>query len=244
MRRTHFLAVLTPLLALLVFAQAGCSEKITRQTKLPDAEIFARGSRLYSQKSYRAAAEHFQVMLEKYPASPIASRAQLCLADARMERGDDIEAEAAFDDFLRLYPSDDNVPYALYRKGELLGREAADPGRDQVKTVEAIRAYGQFLQKEPAGPRAAGATGQIRTLRGRLAEHEVLVVRHYLKRKLPESAALRAMRAAADYPDVPATPVLLSLQADALDRQGKSSDAATIRADLAKRFPAFPGGKK
>ena len=244
MRRPHFLVFLTPILLLLLLAQAGCSQKITRQSKLPDTEIFALGNRLYSQKSYGAAAEHFQVMLEKYPASPIAPRAQLALADARMERGDAIEAESAFDDFLRLYPSDDNVPYAFYRKGELLFRDAADPGRDQVKTIEAIRTFGLFLQKEPAGPRAARAIEQVRALRGRLAEHELLVVRHYLKRKLHESAALRAKRAAADFPDVPATPVLLSLEAEALDRQGKSSDAAAVRAELANKFPAFSGGKK
>lgn len=244
MRRMHSLLTRTLLLAAFLLSLAGCAEKITRQSKLTDAEIFERGNRLYSGKSYAAAAEHFQVLLEKYPASPIAGRAQLMLADSRMERGDDIEAETAFDDFLRLYPSDDNVPHALFRKGELLAREAADPGRDQSRSVEAIRAFGLFLQKEPAGPRAAQARERIASLRGRLAEHELLVVRHYLKRRLNESAAVRAQRAAADFPDTPATPVLLSLQADALDRLGKAAEAAAVRAALESRFPGFKGGKK
>jgi outer membrane protein assembly factor BamD len=244
MRRMRFLLAHTLLLAAFLLALPGCAEKITRQSKLTDAEIFARGNRLYAEKSYGAAAEHFQVLLEKYPASPIAGRAQFMLADSRMERGDDIEAEAAFDDFLRLYPSDDNVPSALYRKGELLARESADPGRDQSKTLEAIRAFGLFLQKEPAGPRASLAQEKIRSLRGRLAEHELLVVRHYLKRKLPESAAVRARRAAAEFPDTPATPVLLSLQADALDRLGRTAEAASVRTALESRFPGFTGGKK
>jgi outer membrane assembly lipoprotein YfiO len=244
MRRTLSFLLQAAVLAALLPVLAGCTEKITRQSKLADTEIFARGSRLYAGKDFGAAADHFQVLLEKYPASPIAGRAQLMLADARMERGDAIEAETAFDDFLRLYPSDDNVPYALFRKGELLSRDAVDPGRDQSKTGESIRAFELFLQKEPVGPRAAQAHDRIRSLRARLAEHELLIVRHYLKRKLPESAAVRAKRAAADYPDTPAVPVLLSLQADALDRLGKTSESAAVRATLANRFPGFTGGKK
>jgi outer membrane protein assembly factor BamD len=244
MRRTLSFLIQAVVLTGVLLVQAGCSEKITRQSKLTDAEIFARGNRLYAEKSWAPAAEHFQVLLEKYPASPIAPRAQLALADARMERGDAIEAEGAFDDFLRLYPSDDNVPYALFRKGELLSRDATDPGRDQAKTVEAIRAMGLFLQKEPNGPRAARAHETIGKLRERLAEHELLVVRHYLKRKLPDSAAIRARRAAVDFPDTPATPVLLLLQAEALDQSGKQGEAAALRATIATRFPGFKGEKK
>jgi outer membrane protein assembly factor BamD len=244
MRRMHSFLAQALLAAALVALAAGCAEKITRQSKLSDAEILARGNRLYSEKSWGAAADHFQVLLEKYPASPLAARAQLSLADARMERGDAVEAEAAFDDYLRLHPSDDNVPYALYRKGELLSRDAADPGRDQTKTVEAIGAFDLLLKKEGSGPRADRAREKIRTLRGRLAEHEILVVRHYLKRKMPDSAELRARRAAEDYPDTPATPLLRSLQADALDRLGRKTEAAGVRADLARKFPAFPGGKQ
>ncbi len=241
MRRTHSLLAHALVLAALMLAAAGCSEKITRQSKLTDTEIFARGNKLVSEKSYGSAADHFQVLLEKYPASPIASRAQIALADARMERGDAIEAESAFDDFLRLYPTDDNVAHALYRKGELLSRDAADPGRDQIKTVEAIRVFGLFLQKEGSGPRATQAHERIRSLRARLAEHELLVVRHYLKRKLPESASLRAQRAVADFPDTPATPVLMSLQAKALEKAGKQAEASATRDTLAKRFPGFKG---
>lgn len=228
----------------MLLASPGCSEKITRQTKLADGEILARAARLESEKSWSSAATHYQVLLEKYPASPLAPRAQLGLAEARMENGDDIEAEAAFDDFLRLYPSDDNVAHALFRKGELLARDPADPGRDQVKTVEAIRVLELFLRKEGTGPRADAAKDRIRSLRARLADHEVLVVRHYLKRKLFESAALRARRGASDFPDTPAVPLLLSLQAEALERQGKGSEAEAVRAALKGRFPGFPGGKK
>jgi outer membrane protein assembly factor BamD len=216
------------LLAAVVALSAGCSDKITRQSKLSDAEILARGNRFYAERSYGSAAEHFQVMLEKYPASPLAAQAQLRLADARMEKGDAVEAEAAFDDFLRLFPSDDNVAYALFRKGDLLSRDAADPGRDQAKTVEAIKAFDAFLRKEPAGPRAVQARERIVALRGRLAEHELLVVRHYMKRKLFDAAALRAKRAAAEYPDTPAARLLTSLQAEA----------------LAARVPLLPGGTK
>jgi outer membrane protein assembly factor BamD len=230
-------------LAALLFLLAACSHKLTRQTKMTDAELYANGMQSLQKKAYGSAADHFQVLLEKYPASPLAPKAQLALADARMENGDEVEAEASFDDFLRLYPADDNVTYALYRKGELLSRSVADPGRDQTKTLEAIRCYQQVIQRTPDSPRASEAKARIRTLRDRLAAHEALVVKHYLKRQEFESAAVRAHRAAVEYPDSASAAELRSLEALAMDRQRKKEEAAAVRDGRTEKSPA-PGGTK
>lgn len=221
-----------------------CSEKLSRQTGLSDADLFARGGRELGKKDYGDAAEAFQLVLERFPNSPLAAKAQLSLADARMANGDDIEAEVAFDDFLRLYPADDNVPYALFRKGELLFRQAGSPGRDQTKTVESIRTFALLLEKNPAGPHAAKAAERIRALRDRLASHEDKVVSHYLGRGMYESAEARARRAAAEYPDTGGAPSLLSLLARALDGQGKKAEAAEVRRSLSEKFPGFVEKKR
>ena len=135
-------------IALLVLLSA-CSEKLSRQRGLTDAELLARGQQHFARKKYGAAIEHFQVLLERFPASPLAARAQLLLADARMENRDDVEADVAFDDFLRLYPASDNVPYALFRKAELLTRQVGDPSRDQSKTHDAIKTFAQLRDRDP-----------------------------------------------------------------------------------------------
>jgi outer membrane protein assembly factor BamD len=229
--------------ALILLFPSGCSEKLSRQTGLTDADLFARGEKQAERKKYGDASEAFQVLIERFPTSPLAARAQFGLASSRMANDEETEAEAAFDDFLRLYPADPKVPDALFLKGTLLSRQVLPPGRDQAKTLEAIKAYTLFLEREPGTPRAQEASGKIRELRNRLALHEATVVNHFLSRKRFDSAEARARRAVAAYPDVPAAPTLLSLLAQALEKQGKKDEAATVRKTLAEKYPA-PGGKK
>ena len=241
MRRTRlFLATGA---ALILLFSSGCSEKLSRQTGLTDADLLARGQKQAEQKKYGAASEAFQVLLERFPTSPLAARAQFGLASNRMANKEEIEAEVAFDDFLRLYPADPKIPDALLLKGALLSRQVLAPGRDQGKTREAIKAYTLFLEREPGSPRAREASGKIRELRNRLALHETAVVKHFLSRKRYDSAEARARRAGAAYPDVPAAPTLLSLLTRALEKQGKRDEAETIRKALAEKYPEH-GGKK
>lgn len=240
MRRTlHLLAILTA--AASVFLS--CSGKLAKQTGLTDSDLFSGGQQKLAKKQYDKAIEHFQVLLERFPTSPLAPRAQLALADAHMENKDNVEAEVGYDDFLRLYPANDNVPYALFRKGELLFRQKSKPGRDQTKTFDAIRTYRLLLEKSPSGPYASAAARRIAELRNRLADNEVVVVSHYLARKKYDSAEARARRAVADYPDAASCPSLLSLLAQSLDRQGKKEEAAEVRKSLREKFPGR-GDKK
>jgi outer membrane protein assembly factor BamD len=229
--------------ALIFLFSPGCSEKLARQQGLTDTDLFARGQRQAERKKYGAAAEAYQVLLERFPTSPLAARAQFGLASSRMANREEVEAEVAFDDFLRLYPADPKVPDALLLKGDLLSRQVLKPERDQGKTRDAIKAYTLFLEREPGSPRARVVSGKIRDLRNRLALHEAAVVSHFLARKLYDSAEARARRAVAAYPDVPATPELLSLLARALEQQGKRDEAETVRKSLAEKYPRH-GGKK
>ncbi|NJD62556.1 MAG: outer membrane protein assembly factor BamD [Deltaproteobacteria bacterium] len=241
MLRLRYLPAVVVLL--LVSLLPACTEKLAKQQGLSATDLFAKGQQKAAAKKYKEAVEAYQVLLERFPNSPLASRAQLGLAEARMNNKDDVEAEVAFDDFLRLYPADDNVTYACYRKGELLARQALDPGRDQSKTLEAIKSFTKAREKDPNGPYAAKASARIAELRNRLAEHEKRVVAHYFGRKHFASAEARARRALSEYPESAAVPSLLSLLAESLEKQGKKGEAAEVRKGLAEKFPAR-GGKK
>lgn len=234
--------VLALLLAASVLLPA-CSEKLSRRTGLSDRDLFSGGEQNIARKKHGNAIENFRVLLERYPNSPLAPQAQLLLADAYMANEDEAEAEVAFEDFLRLYPANDNIPYALSRKGELLFRQVRDPRRDQTKTREAIRTYSLLLEKSRSGPYAASASARIAELRTRLAEHEAQVVKHYLARERYASAETRAKRAIAEYPGTRTLPSLLALLAESLERGGKPAEAAEVRKSLSEKFPES-GAKK
>src|SRR5512135_2423069 len=99
MRRTRFFLAIGA--ALILLFSSGCSEKLSKQTGITDADLFERGQKQAERKKYGAAAEAFQVLIERFPSSPLAPRAQFALATNRMANKDDVEAEVAFDDFLR-----------------------------------------------------------------------------------------------------------------------------------------------
>ena len=160
-----------------------------------------------------------------------------------MANKEEIEAEVAFDDFLRLYPADPKVPDALLMKGNLLSRQVLPPGRDQGKTRDAIKAYTLFLEKEQGTPRARDISRKILEFRNRLALHEASVVNYYLSRKMYDSAEARARYAVATYPDVPAITTLLTLLVQALEKQGKKDEAEAFRKKLADIYTE-QGGKK
>ena len=236
-------ALASALVLCLLLPFLGCSVKLSQQAGLTDAGLLSLGEKKAEQKKYKDAAEAFQLLMERFPNSPLAPRAQFGLASSHMANKDDPEAEAAFDDFLRLYPGDPKVPDALFQKGELLSRQVQVPGRDQTKTREAIKAYSRFLERAPASPRAPEAARKIQELRNRLALHEANVASHFMSRKQYESAEARARRALSEYPDVPATPALMTLLAQALEKEGKKDDAAQVRNSLAEKYPDAVGKK-
>jgi outer membrane protein assembly factor BamD len=242
MRRTRFFLATGAVLILLF--SSGCSEKLSRQAGLTDADLFARGQKQAERKNYGGASEAFQVLLERFPTSTLAARAQFGLATNRMANKDEVEAEVAFDDFLRLYPADAKIPDALLMKGDLLSRQVLSPGRDQGKTREAIKAYTLFLEREKDTPRARAASAKILELRNRLALHEAEVVKHFLARKMYDSAEARGRWAFAAYPDVPAATTLLTRLVQALEKQGKRDEAETFRKTLAEKYTGHGGRKR
>ena len=72
MRRTRLFLATGAVLILLL--SSGCSEKLSRQTGLTDAGLFARGQKQAEQKKYEDAAESFQLLVERFPTSPLAAR--------------------------------------------------------------------------------------------------------------------------------------------------------------------------
>lgn len=231
-----FRALVAVAAAVFLLQASGCSEKLARQKGLSDADLMARGQKSADRKKHEDAVEAFRLLIERYPNSPLAPRAQFSLASSHASMKDYLEAEAAYDDFLRLYPADPKVPDALYNKGDLLHKQILAVGRSQEKTREAIEAYRLFLLKEPDTPRSETAVARINEMRRRLVAHEEAVISHLLSRKLYESAEVRAKRVILEYPDAAPTPNLLSMLAEALEKQGKKDEASEVEKALDEKF--------
>lgn len=160
---------------------------------------------------------------DEFPFSRYATDAELLAADAAFEGAQYEEAAAAYRSFEELHPTNEKIPYAVYRRGAAYDRLSLPEDRDQTATRRAVEAFTKLLNAFPESEFATEARGRLGELRSRLAAHELYVARYYLRKKQP-SAALQRLRAAVqEFPETPEGAAALKL---ALELQTKAAAGA------------------
>jgi len=85
------------------------------------------------------------------------------------------------------------------------------------------------VQKYPGSRYASDARLRMIHLRNRIADHELSVVRYYVRRGAPVAAAKRAERIVAEYPGAPAMGEALALLEKSYREVGLASQADDVR---------------
>jgi outer membrane protein assembly factor BamD len=146
--------------------------------------------------------------------TPLAQQAQLDKAYAQFKNGDQAQAIATIDRFLKLHPASPALDYALYLKGTVnfsdnLGffgsytRQDLSE-RDQKAAKESFEAYKELAAKFPDSKYTSDAKQRMTYIVNSLASYEVHVAKYYFSRGAYVAAINRAQIAIADYRDVPA----------------------------------------
>jgi outer membrane protein assembly factor BamD len=193
------------LLALLMFfwvigASGGCSW--FRSQKVESAEELAsKGMEDFQDEDYDDALETFTTLKERYPYSRYAILAELKVADAHFHRQEYPEAITAYEDFARLHPKNEVIPYVLYQIGACHFQQLASLDRDQSATRQAILAFDRLIKAHPNSAYATRAKESIKICRHLLAEHEMYVGRFYYKSKHYKAALGRFQIVLAYYRD-------------------------------------------
>ncbi len=108
-------------LATSLIAAAGCnflrgSDRADVQAFDTPAQVLAtEAETLYLDGDYEKAAETFQQIKDRFPYSRYALLADLRVGDAYLKSKRYEEALLAYDDFIRLHPKNEAVPYAISR---------------------------------------------------------------------------------------------------------------------------------
>jgi outer membrane protein assembly factor BamD len=105
------------------------------------------------------------------------------VADAHYYRKEYPEAVAAYEDFVRLHPKNEVIPYVLYQVGACYHEQLLSVDRDQTATRQSILAFERLLKAHPKSDYARKAETKIGEGRELLAGHEVYVARFYYKAK-------------------------------------------------------------
>lgn len=198
-------------LAVFLFVSSGCGTNLKefyfgdlfgkKSTTDKAAEQLAYdGMQNMQKKKYGDAVKDFQKLKERYPYSKYAVLAELKLGDAYFYDGKYDEAALAYEEFVRLHPRNEVVPYVLYQYGmcHFLSFSAID--RDPSETDKAVEAFRRVIQNYPGSEYARRAQKQLFECEKRIVAHDYEVGKFYYRLDKYPSAKVRLERILKEYP--------------------------------------------
>ena len=156
----------------------------------------------YEGGDYSLAIEKFEKLKDWFPFSRYAILAELKIGDAHYKLGQYEEAIFAYEEFEKLHPRNEAIPYVIYQIGRCYFDRIDTIDRDQVPAREAMETFQRLIKGYPEDQYARLAKDHLNKCYKSLAGHEYIIGVFYFKSKHYEAAYSRFMSVISDYPDV------------------------------------------
>jgi outer membrane protein assembly factor BamD len=231
----------------LVLLSACSSTREDRTATWSPNRIYAEARDELNAGSYDKAVPLFEKLEGRAAGTPLAQQAQLEKAYAHYKAGEQAQAIATLDRFMKLHPASPAIDYALYLKGlvnfnDNLGmfswlarQDLAE--RDQKAAKESFESFKELVGRFPDSRYTPDARARMTYIVNSLAQSEVHVARYYYSRGAYVAAVNRAQAALADYRDVPALEEALFILVRSYDALGMPQLRDDSRRVLEKNYP-------
>lgn len=245
MQKKSFLAGLA-----LAFALTGCGllpDKVDETKDWSAAKLYSEARDELNTGNYEKAIQYFEKLESRYPFGTYAQQAQMEIAYAYYRQGEQPQALAAVERFIKLHPNHPNVDYMYYLRGlinfndrlgffDFIAKQ--DPSeRDPKAAREAFDSFKQLAERFPNSIYTKDAISRMKYLVDAMAQYEVHVASYYYRRGAYLAAANRAQIAVKEYRDAPAIEEGLSIMVRSYDALGLTD----LRDDAARVMKAsFP----
>jgi len=169
----------------------------------PSAEELAiNGMDEFENGNYHKSIEHFQRLKDIFPFSRYAILAELKLGDAhyRLEQYED--AVFAYEEFEKLHPRNEAIPYVIYQIGRCHFDRISTPDRDQTAARKALETFLRLQKQFPNDTYSRRAADHLVACYKSLSGHEFIVGEFYFKSKHFKAALTRFRTVVSEYPDV------------------------------------------
>ena len=193
-------------------------------------KLYAEARDEMSGGHYEAAIKLFQQLESNYPFGTYAAQAQMEIAYAHYKAGDQAEALAAVERFIKLHPNHAQVDYMYYLRGLINFNDQIgflsflyeqDPTeRDPKATREAFAAFKALVDKFPNSKYRDDSIARMNYLVNAMAQYEVHVANYYYRRGAFLASLNRAQLAVQEYSDAPAREEALFLMMRSYDKLG------------------------
>ena len=235
------------LLACVIFLSA-CSSTVKDPTVgWSPNKIYAEAKDEAQSGAYDKAIPLFEKLEGRAAGTPLAQQAQLEKAYAQFKAGEQAQAQATLDRFIKLHPSSPAIDYALYLKGlvnfnENLGlfsflykQDLSE--RDQKAAKESFESFKELVNQFPESRYSADARLRMTYIVNSLAQYEVHVARFYYTRGAYISAINRAQTAITEFRDVPALEEALFILYKSYDALSMTQLRDDTRRVMEKNYP-------
>lgn len=232
----------------LCWTLTGCSSKpLDPTSSWSPNKIYTEAKDELRSGSYDKAIPLFEKLEGRAAGTPLAQQAQLEKAYAQYKAGEQVQAVATLDRFIKLHPASPALDYALYLKGlvnfnDNLGLFASISRqdlseRDQKSAKESFESFKELATRFPDSRYTSDARQRMSYTVNSLAQSEVHVARYYYSRGAYIAAINRAQTAIADYRDVPAIEEATYIVYKSYDALGMTQLRDDAKRVLEKTYP-------
>jgi outer membrane protein assembly factor BamD len=209
-------------------------------TKLTKEQVFDRGEEQFARKKYQRARTYYSYIYENHPNDPLGRRALLRVADTYYAQGDSVnlvEAQYKYRDFINRYPGSDRADYAMLQIAMVGYKQMERPDRDQTKTREAVEKFNDMIKAFPNSALRPEAEKRLQDALDRLARHEHIIARFYIKRRSYQAAILRLNGLVDVYPNYRERDAVFYDLGTALAGLGRKAEARLYFERVISEFP-------
>ena len=187
------------LLCIILFT--GCAWFQAKEEK-PAQELARDGMEDYQKGNYDKAIASFEKLKDWYPFSKFAILAELKIADAHFQLKQYDDAIFTYEEFERLHPRNEAIPYVIYQIGMCYFLRIDTIDRDQTSTQKALDTFERLIKQFPENEYSVTAIEHMKKCLKTLAGHEFYIGLFYYKSKHYKAALHRFKAVITLYPDV------------------------------------------
>lgn len=236
---------------ILALSLSACSvfqgEQIDETRTWSASKLYAEARDELQSSNFDKSIELFEKLESRYPFGVYAQQAQMEVAYAHYRQGDNAQALAAVERFIKLHPNHPNVDYMYYLRGlinfndrvslfNFLSKQDLSE-RDPKAAREAFDSFKQLVERFPNSIYAADSNARLNYLINALAQYEVHVANYYYRRGAYLAAANRAQFAVANYREAPAIEEALLIMVRSYDALGMPQLRDDANRVFTKNFP-------
>ena len=230
-RKSIIVIIFTNLLVLV-----GCASEPPAVIERSQDEIYNKAITALRAGQYKQAAKEFQDFERQHPYSPWVRRSYIMAAYSHYLDEDYDSAIETSRNFIKLFPSNRDAPYAQYLIAISYYEQITDVGRDQSNTERAVNALNTVVKRYPSTDYARDAALKLDLARDHLAGKEMEIGRFYLNKDQPAAAINRFRYVLENYGTTNHVPEALYRLTEAHLTLGINREAQTAAAILGHNF--------